>query len=292
MEIEVQSPFYVYGYIPSEVVDKASITDKSGTNAKYSEGAKLKLEGIDAVTPSDVCVVVGAKEGESNKSDYTPDDGRLRPGFFRVIAYQSTKNGTGDGHNYIYLLFDHLYSALRFNFTVGEEYNALRTIKLRKLEMLAYRDENKTPIKSKYDATVTLTAGVETPTVVLTPNEGSGDATYVPLFDENADNTETYPIATYGPVTLLTTAPASFMGCFVPGETFYFSLRTTYDVYDKKGNLIREGCVAENYIDMYNKLHVMSVERGHIYSITLKVEPTYLYVLSDPDVDNPTITIN
>lgn len=298
MEITEESPFYVYGYIPSEVVDTASITDKNGGNAKYSEGAVLTLKGIQSVTPSDVCVVVGAKEGSSAESDATTDANnvtkRLQPGSFLVTAYKSTKEGEGDGKNYIYLLFDHLYSALRFNFTVGKEYDALRTIRLRKLEMQAFADKDRSPMKSKYDATITLTAGVATPTVELEPNKGSGDATYVTLFDERVlddgdgmEEEDEKIILKHGELT-------RFLGCFVPGETLYFSLRTTYDVYDKKDNLIRQGCVAENYIDLYNsdKIHVDHVERGHIYSLTLMVEPTYLYVLSDPDVDNPTITIN
>ena len=33
------------------------------------------------------------------------------------------------------------------------------------------------------------------------------------------------------------------------------------------------------------------IERGKQVIISLVVEPTYLYVLSDPDLDDPTITI-
>ena len=59
----------------------------------------------------------------------------------------------------------------------------------------------------------------------------------------------------------------------------------TYDVYDKKNNLVREGCTAEN------KLPV-SLVRGQMVTVNLTVNPTYLYVLSEPDLDNPTITNN
>jgi hypothetical protein len=30
--------------------------------------------------------------------------------------------------------------------------------------------------------------------------------------------------------------------------------------------------------------------RGHCYSFKIKVQPTYLYVLSEPDLDNPTMS--
>ena len=112
---------------------------------------------------------------------------------------------------------------------------------------------------------------------------GYGDAEYVTIFDEEANNNN--------PVTL-STVESDFLGCFVPGQTFRFKLRTTYDVYDKEGNLIRRRCVAENVIDLKEKYNLTSVERGHVYSLTLIVNPTYLYVLSEPDVDDPTITIN
>ena len=32
--------------------------------------------------------------------------------------------------------------------------------------------------------------------------------------------------------------------------------------------------------------------RGHCYSITMTVQPTYLYMLSEPDMDNPTVRTN
>jgi hypothetical protein len=83
------------------------------------------------------------------------------------------------------------------------------------------------------------------------------------------------------------------MGCFVPGDHTYFKLRTTYDVFDRQGNKIREGCQAENTFDLRSKFDsYMSTVRGQRYSYTITVSPTYLYMLSEPDLDNPTLTIN
>ena len=65
----------------------------------------------------------------------------------------------------------------------------------------------------------------------------------------------------------------------------YMKITSTYDVYDKKGNLMRE-CTVEN------KLKAMNVNHGMEYTVTLTVAPTYLYVLSDEDLNNPTIKIN
>ena len=59
------------------------------------------------------------------------------------------------------------------------------------------------------------------------------------------------------------------------------------------GNLIRKDCQAENTIDLRKWFgNDLMTTRGHSYSLTITVLPTYLYVLSDPDLDNPTLTIN
>ena len=86
--------------------------------------------------------------------------------------------------------------------------------------------------------------------------------------------------------------PQEFLGCFVPGKCKKFQLYSKYDVYDRKGNLIRQNCEAVNTIDASGFYGINDLKAGDIYTIDLKIQPTYLYVLSDPDLDNPTITIN
>lgn len=277
MEIEQAGDFYLYGFIPSEVSESSSIAG----NSSFSEGAVLTLNGIKTVTPSDVCVVIGAKNGSADyreNEDYSVTG--LQPGSFLVAATASSLQTPGSG-NYIFLLFDHLYSAMRFNFTVDATYDALRTIKLRKLEMIPYSDMNKTKVKAKYNATIRLksntTGALPITTATFTGDPTSDDAAFEPLFD--------------GEVTLRPGEVTHYLGCFIPGDTKYFTLRSTYDVYDKKGNLIRQSNVAENYINLQGMLGTAEVLRGHMYSLTLMVSPTYLHVLSDPDLDNPKVII-
>ena len=80
--------------------------------------------------------------------------------------------------------------------------------------------------------------------------------------------------------------PLSINACFAPGLSNNLTLVTTYDVYDSKGNLIRQGCMATN------KLPNLNAVRGQRVLLNMTVNPTYLYVLSDPDLDSPTIKIN
>ena len=70
-------------------------------------------------------------------------------------------------------------------------------------------------------------------------------------------------------------------------------LTSTYDVYDRKGNLIRLNCKATNTMVLKDMLTDQTVtERGKRYTINMTIQPTYLYMLSEPDLDNPTVIIN
>ena len=305
MDIEEADDYYIYGYIPKEVANSATITG----NSSYSEGAVLTIQGIKTVTHSDVSVIVGAKDGsdENTATSSISPYANLTTGDFKVHARQAQLNPDGtttsSGTNYIYLLFDHLYSALAFNFTIDATYNELRTIKVRKLELIGYEDTHETTnIPAKYNVVVKLksngrgTSPIES--VTFSPDNTSGDLAFEPIYE-----------ATGAGLELTTVKPANFMGCFVPGQNTYFKLRTTYDVYDKNQqivngvpvvdsngepvyNLIRRGCEAENVINLSSMFSTAGSLRGQMFKITIKVVPTYLYVLSEPDMDNPTLTID
>lgn len=282
------SPFQLYGYIPVEDAEGANISPLSDN---YSNGAILTINGLSTITPSDVCVIIGAKDGRGEEDDTgetvtsgESDGIRVTPGKFDV------KFNAGDNaSNYIFLLFDHIYSSLRFRFTVDATYYALRRIRLTKLELIAYTSASVGGVKSQYDATITLrTNSTGTSPIVgnisFTPTSGSSDVAFTSLYEwDEAENTQ---------VVLDPNTQTNFMGSFVPGVNTYFKLRSTYDVFDTHGNLIRKDCQAENTIDLRQKFEISQTLNGHCYSYTIKVQPTYLYVLSEPDVDNPTVVVN
>ena len=290
MEIEDPGDYYVYGYIPKEAANSATIEG----NSSYSEGAELTINGIKTITHSDVCVIVGAKDGtdENTATSSVAPYASLATGDFKVHANKMVMSSEPEVHNYIYLLFDHLYAALAFRFTIDETYDALRTIRVRKLELIGYDDASETSIKARYNVKVKLkgntTGSSPIEEVTFTPDPTSGDLAMEPIYES--------PDA-YG-VALAHNTHTDFMGCFVPGQNTNFKLRTTYDVYDKNvtpahpnGNLIRYGCVADNAFDLQSIFPTTGSLRGKMFQLTIKVAPTYLYVLSEPDVDNPTITI-
>jgi hypothetical protein len=299
----VYGKYQAYGFIPRDaatgkemVKDGKTVTvyseiDKNG--ATYADGAVLHIYGLKAVTPADVSVIIGAKEGFDKYHDggYTNNDeeegfdaetdswvDRICPGKFDITI--------NNGKNYLFLLFEHLYSALRFRYKVAPEYNQLRTIVLKKVELRAdYGYAN-------YDATITLEANdTQTSPIVGSPvftRQSDDAADFVTIFEAKGEYKDGLTLSAEN-------YTATLMGGFVPGDNLVFTLRTTYDVYDKSStpNLVRQECKAENKIVLTDLISYLSnLQRGKYYTVNLTVQPTYLYVLSDPDLNNPTVEVN
>ena len=261
--------YYLYGMMPLLPGIGASVTDPYGGNESYSDGAILTLTGLPAVTTTDIGVIVGAKNGKddySSSTDYTVTG--LTTGDFRYEAAVT---------NHVYLLFDHLYAAMRFRYKVYSTYAELRTIKLKGVSVKA----GDASAKAAVNVTIPLSA---------TGNDTSplGTITYTPA-GSTAVTTPIFADATG--ITLQTGTPTDYIACFAPMGVTELTLTSTYDVYDRKGNLIRRDCTADNKIVLRERFNVGVASRGTMYSLTLTVNPTYLYVLSDPDLDNPTLLI-
>ena len=253
--------YHVYGLMPGAEAGKVKLNTLSGDN--FANGAIMTINGLNSVTTSDVCAIVGVK-GASSKVGIA--DVGIELGKF---SYDAQNDGT-----YVYLLIDHLYAAIQLNMNISSDYNALRTIKLTKLTL-----RSKTVKTANVTATLTpnitnaspLTEPLPTVTTAV-----SGEGTEVEIYkgveqelEENKDLT--------------------FVACTAPISTnTQFVMKTIYNVYDRKGNLIRKDCTAENVLN----LPTGGLTRGQKYTFNLTVNPTYLYVLSDPDLDNPTVTVN
>lgn len=272
-DIAASENYYLYGYIPHQTAINYSITDYNGAIGSYSTGAIMKLEKVPTVMPNDLCVVIGAKHG----TDKEHDSG-LRQGDFSFKA----KAGT-DSKDYVFLLFDHLYAALRIQMKVHADYAKLRTIKLKSLQLNTQAGETKTTKKT-------------TITIKLKANDGSASPieeealTFTPT-GEAIDGGLEFWSSTYG--EQLTTDFKPFIGHFMPSGITKLILTSTYDVYDRKGNLIRQSCKATNTMVLKDLLTEQTVtERGKRYTINMTIQPTYLYMLSEPDLDNPTVVVN
>ena len=134
----------------------------------------LTLDNLPSITTTDFCIVVGAKEGGIDPQTNEIVAPGLQRGLFAYFANPSS--------NYVCLLFDHLYSGIRFRFKVDEDYDKLRTIKLKELKLQAYDNttQTKTHLKNKTKAVITLTKQTDGSSpitgITFTPDETSGNA--------------------------------------------------------------------------------------------------------------------
>ena len=287
-------PYYQYGYYPHEggVTCDISSSATPSDNTSYSTGAVLTLRNQPSATPNDMCVVVGAKNGKAYyKENENYSVTGLVPGDFSYEAAAATTGTPPTAHgNYVFLLFDHLYSAVRFQFKVDDTYNSLRHIKLKKLELQAFAGDEQYPLKTEITVTLKKTTDGIDPieSIVYTPT-GTADPKEWSSFFTSAEG------------ELVTTSYGTLKDCyFAPRSITKLMLKSTYDIYDTnatnehpEGNLIRKDSEAENEIDI-NKLFFPEpvALRSKRYTIRLTIQPTYLYMMSDPDLDNPSLTLD
>lgn len=291
--------YYLYGYIPYLPAITYSITDRDGNNASYSTGAIMTLTNVPTVMPNDLCVVIGAKQGfdkehdgnlVDNNSNGVFDAGDTRTDTLRMGDFKYTAKATSGGEeakgNYVFLLFDHLYSAIRVRMKVHADYARLRTIKLDTLKLSTQvggansKDHNTITIKLK------ATDGINKKESPIT------DIVYTPTGAENKNGMEFWK-SENATGTTLTTDFQPFIGHFMPSGITTIVLTSVYDVYDTKGNLIRENCKATNTMVLQELLTEQTVtKRGYRYTVNMTIQPTYLYMLSEPDLDNPTVVVN
>ena len=255
IRVKQGTDYYVYGFMPASL--SASITKNNGS---YENKAIININNLDAVSPADVCVVTGVKGFD------TPITASSTTGSVDLGSFSYT--GQAKDNNYIYLLLDHLYACVDFEYTLDEFYSTLRQIKLRKVEIAA-------TCSKKHNLTVTID-GNNTPVYSVSDTETSIASSSAVIYDKEAE-------AKNIPNTL--EGYLSVPGYFKPELNNQFVVTSYYDVYNRKGDLVREGCKAVNKLS----LRGTTISRGQKRTVKFTIIPTYLYVLSEPDLDNPTI---
>jgi len=253
LEVTSGHHYRFYGYAPADAVT-AEISEES------ESGVTMTFPQLPSVSSQDICFVVGVQH--MTEANGTKD---IRLGQF------SFTGGLQD-HNFVNLLMDHLYAGLILKMTIDEDYAKLRTIKIKRLALQS--------TTSTAQAQVVMTANTSNTNPVQSVTYSNPVGTgRTAIFFESTEG------VTLNATNITTPVDFEAMCCFVPSLSNELTLVTTYDVYDKNGNKIDERSAS-------NKLPNINVTRGECVTRTLNVNPTYLGVLSDPDLDNPTITIN
>lgn len=267
LSIDENTQYYMYGFMPAKLGNNEISCSITAAEGGYAEGADLKFTDLPIFTDQDICVTVGVRH-VTGSADVT---GAVE-GNYGYLSGISTEN-------YLNLLMDHLYAKLELSFNVESKYAELRQIHLKEVKL-----------KSTYGAAIS-------PAISL--RSGSGLAGHVD-FGQAADpavETTATPYeyqedeaVAYLPEAATGTSPKALSPvycapCIFNGDGTYLSIVSEYDVYDRKNNLIRQGCTASN------KVKLTGVTQGVNKKLTLTVAPSYLYVLSEPDLDNPTIEV-
>jgi len=240
--------FRLYGFMPDDPSLTASLQNVTAVNAQ------IKLENVNPLTTIDYCVVTGVRQVET-ASDHTS----ATRGMFSFDYYSYRQN-------YINLFLDHLMSRLVFNMKISPTYNAVRTIKVKKMTL-------KLADISSMSVTVTFADGYGISAISYFPTGAAANSCII----ENEEKT-------------LTTSPAAICtGYMVPDNVFInkLELETEFEVYNKKGDKIAERTAVNKLTEPLAEL-----QRGEERTLLLTIDPSYLYVLSDPDLDNPTIKID
>ena len=240
--------FRLYGFMPDDPSLTASLQNVTTVDAQ------IKLENVNPLTTIDYCVVTGVRQVET-ASDHTS----ATRGMFSFDYYSYRQN-------YINLFLDHLMSRLVFNMKISPTYDAVRTIKVKKMTL-------KLADISSMSVTVTFSDNHGISAISYFPTGAAANSCII----ENEAKT-------------LTTSPAAICtGYMVPDNVFInkLELETEFEVYNKKGNKIAERTAVNKLTEPLAEL-----QRGEERTLLLTIDPSYLYVLSDPDLDNPTITID
>ena len=198
--------------------------------------------------------------------------GKLAPnekvvaGSFKYHAPENTEEGFG-----VSLLVDHLFAAMAFSYKVDATYDAIRTIKLKKVVM-----KSTSAKKVKAEVTLQMNDGGTNPitNVVFTPSEAAQKEIVLYQSEEGTALNVTTPIEFTG-----------FYGAGISSLGSTLSIESTYDIYDKDkdGNL---NLIDKDRKAVNNLATVLSeITRGKKVNVNIKVIPTYLYVLSDSDAE-------
>jgi hypothetical protein len=234
--------YQLYGYMPdnTELVRSVSVID--------ANNAKLHIKKMPPIAEQDFCIVTGVRQAV-NANDETA---AVRGTF--SFDYNSQQE------NYINLFLDHLYSHIIFSMKVGDDYNAVRTIKIKSMKL-------QVADISHYNVDVTLVEGVGISSVGHSV-AGTGTRELTIRNEE---------------VTLTTNSQTICNGYIIPATTLFdkLSLVIKYDIYDKRGNKIAERTATNALAYPLDEL-----QRGEERTLQINIDPSYLYDLSlnDPPI--------
>lgn len=293
-EVTAGDNYYLYGYMP---YDAGEVTIAPPSDGTYADGADITFSNLNAAMTKDLCIITAAKDatrnekpGEPGKYTYVLGNGLdwIPPADFKC----KIKAGGGDENkNTLFFLFDHLYAALHLGFRVDETYNQLRDIVIKRLELESYEDEACENLMHKLKTTVKLRANntYTTPIVediVFEQDQAAGFMEKVLIYN-NPDAVWTNSDDRLPSLDNQNNKVYVEKSGYIPksGTENFYKLTTTYDIYDTKGNLVRKDQSAVNVLSPKILFNQPQLLRGYKYTLRMTIAPTFLYMMSDDDLE-------
>ena len=165
--------YYIYGYMPREDSETATISPKDGN---YANGATLNINNYTTLTSADVCAIVGVRNASEEEKTSHVLHSPLNLGFF-------TYEGQNEGNNNIFVLLKHIYAGIHIRAFIGEKYHKMRDIEIKRLRLQAKN------IPDYVNLTLDLTAnstGADI-TFVGAPYNGNGEVTLTKTNNTSVD---------------------------------------------------------------------------------------------------------
>lgn len=269
--VEVEPSFRYNLYVYSRTMPSATAPTFSFPS---ESDASIEFNGLDIITEKDPLVGV-ASAGADLPANYTSAD-------YPTLTKKAYSIGTipmteQEGYTYkAFLALDHLYAKATIYFRIDDRYSQLRSVHIKDAQI-------------KVDhGTLTGTHRFPFSNLTLTYANNKaigGDPISIDIYD--GPNSSAAPNEGDDFIELTTSFREFGHYCFLPIEqALDMYLEVTYDICDLEGNVIRENQTAQN-----NNLFAAISNNGGKpvagtnYKVNILVSPTYLYQLSDDDLE-------
>lgn len=241
--------YNIYSYIPKR-------------NGVTLIGNVITFPDVPFIMSEEILLSSGAVAETVTKNN-TPTD---KTGSLVKNSYSIKVESAEDTRNYVTFMMDRVMAKVNLNFKVHEKYNAIRTIKIKKVTLQPTTTVDIACTLTDRDITYqrTSTQSATLSPLVYNHSDNSGFEVKTAVDDLN-------PFATF---------------YSVPGVEGTIKMIVVYDVYDKSGTgtLIRENQEVSNA--SIKLIGTGTLERAKEYTLNVNIVPTYLYSLSDTDKES------
>ncbi|MBR5707359.1 MAG: hypothetical protein IKX55_07320 [Bacteroidaceae bacterium] len=268
IEVEPSYKYNLYAY--SRNMPSTSTTFNFGSESNVS----LTFNGLSIMTEIDPLVGVAAAAASLPDGNEPPANyPELTKGSFSLGTIPATESGSTFK---AFLALDHLYSKATISFCIDQTYNSLRQVRIKDVQIKLDKGTltgNHT--YTFYDQQLRLASD----------RTFGGSAMSIDLYD--GDNATATPNEGDEFIALTTSLREFGYYYFLPLDpTPAMYLEVTYDIYDLNNNPVRQNQKATNS----NLFAAISYNggkaaAGNNYKLNILVSPTYLYQLSDDDLE-------